>query len=333
MQISVVIPTCNRKSRLLSLLANLNRSTHPIAEVIVVDSGTDRLIPSEYAIFSNLTILYLDAERSVCVQRNIGIRTARSPWIFICDDDIEVPPDYLDKLARHIEKHPSAGAVSGIVLERQHGKWERSYDISSAKELLLKYVFQLSIWGNIVCKQNNFIVRGIKKYYAGKGNHISKAGWPVVTDFSGDFFITPVYGLGASLIRKTWLEFSPYDEILDQHGIGDNYGVAIGFPEVGVHVLNDACVYHHHESANRLEKPLQSYRRALALDYFIKTKKNIQHVKKQWLLWSLFGNLFICIFKMDKVAIDAAFKTFSLILSGRNPYVKMKETLTADSIN
>lgn len=324
MQISVVIPTCNRKSRLLSLLANLNRSTHPIAEVIVVDSGTDRLTPSEYAIFSNLTVLYLESERSVCVQRNTGIRTAGSPWIFICDDDIEVPPEYLYKLAQHIENHPSAGAVSGIVLERQHGEWERSYDISSAKELLLKYIFQLSIWGNIVCKQNNFIVRGIKKYYAGKGNHISKAGWPVVTDFSGDFFITPVYGLGASLIRKTWLEFSPYDEILDQHGIGDNYGVAIGFPKVGIHVLNDACVYHHHEPANRLEKPLQSYRRALALDYFIKTKENLQHVKKQWLLWSLFGNLFICLFKMDKTAIDSALKTFSLILSGRNPLNKQR---------
>lgn len=320
MQISVVIPTCNRKSRLLSLLENLNRSAYPIAEVIVVDSGNDRLTASEYAVFSNLAVLYLDAERSVCVQRNIGIRKARSPWIFICDDDIEVPDDYLYKLAGHIEKHPSAGAVSGIVMERQNGKWERSYDISSAKELFLKYIFQLSIWGNITCRQDNFIVRGIKNHYAGKGNHISKAGWPVVTDFSGDFFITPVYGLGASLIRKGWLEFSPYDEILDQHGIGDNYGVAIGFPKPGVHVLNDARVYHHHEQANRLEKSLQGYRRALALDYFIKTKKNLQHVKKHWLLWSLFGNLLVSLFKRDKTAVEPAFKTFSLILSGRNPY-------------
>ncbi len=140
--------------------------------------------------------------------------------------------------------------------------------------------------------------------------------------FSGDFFITPVYGLGASLIRKSWLKFSPYDEVLDRHGIGDNYGVAIGFPKIGIHVLNNAFVYHHHEQANRLQKSLQNYRRALALDYFIKTKKSIPHVKKQWLLWSLFGTVLISFLKRDKTTANPAFKAFFHILSGRNPYYK-----------
>lgn len=320
MQISVVIPTCNRKSRLLSLLGDLSQSTYPVAEVIIVDSGTDRLSPVEYQVFSSLTIRYLNSDSSVCLQRNTGIRKARSPWIFICDDDMEVPHSYLDKLAGHINLQPLAGAVSGIVLERKEGKWERGYDISSSKELFLKYIFQLSIWGNISCASNNFMVRLIKKEYERKGNHISKAGWPVVTDFSGDFFITPVYGLGASLVRKSWLEFSPYDERLDRHGIGDNYGVAVGFPKLGIHVVNDAWVYHHQEPANRLEKPLQTSRRTLALHYFIKTKKNIHHVKKHWLLWSLFGNLMISFLKRDKAGLHPAFKTFLLILSGRNPY-------------
>ncbi len=142
--------------------------------------------------FSNLNILYLDSESSVCVQRNKGIKEASSPWIFVCDDDIEVPDDYLYKLVEHIKNHPSASAVSGIVLERVREQWEGSYNISSAKELFLKYVFKLSIWVNILCKQDNFIVRGIKKHYARKGNHISKAGWPVVTDFQV-IFLSPRY--------------------------------------------------------------------------------------------------------------------------------------------
>jgi glycosyltransferase involved in cell wall biosynthesis len=320
MQISVVIPTCNRKSRLCQLLGNLNQSIHPIAEVIVVDSGDDRMTPAEYLKFSNLKIIYLNSERSVCVQRNKGIKAASSPWIFLCDDDNEVPADYLYKLANHIEIHPDTGAVSGITLEQQQGEWKAAYDINSSKELFFKYIFQLSIWGNIVCKQNNFLIRSIKNYYSGKGNHISKAGWPVVTDFSGDFFITPIYGLATCLIRKTWLEFSPYDEVLDQHGIGDNYGVAIGFPKIGIHVLNHAFIYHHHEQVNRLQKPLQTYRRALALDYFIKTKKSIPHVKKQWLLWSLLGNTLISILQRDKLGISPSFRAFLSVLSGRNPY-------------
>ena len=322
MEISVVIPTYNRKIRLKSLLENLNRSTYPIKEVIIVDSGDDKLALQEYAKFLNLTVIYLESESSVCIQRNKGIRAASSPWIFICDDDIEVPTDYLGQLVRHIENNPESGAISGIVLEQEQGEWKSGYDIHSAKELFCKYIFQLSIWGKINCRHNNFIIRGIKKHYSKLGNHISKAGWPVITDFSGDYFITPVYGLGASLIRKSWLEVSPYEESLDQHGIGDNYGVAIGFPTIGVHVLNNAFVYHHKESANRLQKPLQYYRRVLALDYFIKTKSNIANVKKRWLLWSLFGNIMVSFFRRDRLMITPGIKTLWHVFTGRNPYVE-----------
>jgi hypothetical protein len=63
-----------------------------------------------------------------------------------------------------------------------------------------------------------------------KGNHISKAGWPVISDFSGDYFKTPLYSLGASLVRRDWLLRSPFDEVLDRHGIGEHYGVIAGFP-------------------------------------------------------------------------------------------------------
>ena len=106
MDISVVIPTCNRKARLLSLLGNLDRSSHPLLEVIIVDSGEDRLAPADYASFNNLNILYLASEKSVCVQRNTGIRTARASWIFLCDDDVEMPPAYLQELAAHSQQHP-----------------------------------------------------------------------------------------------------------------------------------------------------------------------------------------------------------------------------------
>lgn len=320
MEISVVIPTYNRRARLLSLLKNLNQSDYPIAEVIIVDSGFDKLELSEYSMFPKLKVIYLESESSVCIQRNTGIRAASSPWIFICDDDIEVPDDYLSKLTAHIQRHPEAGAVSGIVLQLEDEEWKSTYNLSSAKDLLFKFVFKLSVWGKIDFEPNSFIIKKIQKYYSDKGNHISKSGWPVITDFSGDYFVTPVYGLGASLIKKSWLEHSPYDETLDRHGIGDNYGVAVGFSEIGVHVLNDAFVFHHHAPINRLQKPLQYYRRVLALDYFIQTKKGIPHVKKRWLLWSLFGNFVISIFKGDRLMISPAFKTFVRVCSGQNPY-------------
>ena len=193
-EISVVIPTCNRKERLISLLHNLERSTSLLKEVIIVDSGEDRLSEIECGSFQNLNITYINSEKAVCIQRNKGIATAKSDWIFLCDDDIEVPADYIEKLVSHIEIQQKPVCVSGLFLQKNKGEWIAKYNITSAKTLLWNYIFNLSMWGEINCK-DNVLTRGFKQYYKQQHNHISKAGWPVITDFSGEYFITPLYSL------------------------------------------------------------------------------------------------------------------------------------------
>jgi glycosyltransferase involved in cell wall biosynthesis len=320
MRISVVIPTCNRRQRLLLLLQNLDQSSYRLDEVIIVDSGEDVLKPDDYLVFKNLNILYLRSEKSVCIQRNAGIKKANSEWIFLCDDDIEVPADYLEKIAAHVGMNQHAGAVSGLVLQKERDEWKSNYPVDSAFQLLWKFIFQQSIWGEIRC-QRNAITRKIGHFYQRKGNHISIAGWPVITDFSGEYFVSPIYGLGASVVKKEWLMQSLYAEVLDRHGIGDNYGVAINFPG-NIHVLRDAYVYHHQEPLNRLHRPIQYFRRVLALDYFISTNERLHFVKKTWLLWSLTGNLLQFIFAGDRVMIRPAFKVIWKIASGNNPYYR-----------
>jgi glycosyltransferase involved in cell wall biosynthesis len=319
MQISVVIPTCNRKKNLLFLLECLNRSAQVLHEVIIVDSGEDRLQSSELSLFSNLDIEYKSSVKSVCVQRNIGIKAATSEWIFLCDDDIEVPADYLKKLSAHIkvQKHPIA--VSGLFLQKENKEWTAKYSITSTRYLLWQYIFKLSIWGEINCS-DNFISKSLKRYYQKKQNHISKAGWPVITNFSGEYFTTPLYSLGACLIPKNWLVQSPFDEVLDRHGIGEHYGVITGFPTSQIHVINNAFVYHHHEQENRLQKSLQYYRRVIALDYFRQSKQQLRHLKKFWLLWSLLGNLLLFLFKKNRIMAKATFKVMRVITANKNPY-------------
>ena len=320
MQISVVIPTCNRPQRLLLLLENLDNSSYPLVEVIIVDSGEEKLASGDYERFKNLSILYLTSEKSVCVQRNIGIKTAKCEWVFICDDDIEMPPQYLRKIADHVAIHREAGAVSGLVLQKEKNEWRGSYPVTSALRLTWKFIFQMSIWGEINCKKN-LITEHIKKFYHRKGNHISRAGWPVITNFTGEYFVTPVFGLGASVVKKEWLMHSLYDEVLDRHGIGDNYGVAINFPGA-IHVIPNAFVFHHQESTNRLYRPLQYFRRVLALDYFVTINRKLHFVKKTWLLWSLIGNLIEFLFVRDKLMIRPAVKSILKIISGKNPYLQ-----------
>jgi glycosyltransferase involved in cell wall biosynthesis len=316
MQISIVIPTCNRKASLLQVLQSLSASSYPLREIIVVDSGEERLAATELELFSRFPVRYLFSEKSVCIQRNIGIREAKSEWVFLCDDDVEMPADYIGKLAAHAEKY-NAGAVSGQWLQKQDNGWQASWPELSSFRLLWKYIFGLSVWGAIKCGP-----AWLKRCYNRKGNHITKAGWPVITQMSGEFYITPVYTLGASLVKRDWLLQSPFDEVLDRNGIGDNYGVAMGFPEMGIHIVHDALVYHHRAPVNRLKRSLQYYRRALALDYFARTKKNLRHVKRLWILWSLFGNLLTFIWAREGALIKASLKAMVKIMSANNPYYK-----------
>lgn len=334
-QISVVIPTCNRKASLLRVLRSLSRSAHPLHEVIIVDSGDDPTGTHELEEFETLNIILERSERSVCVQRNIGIKKATSAWIFLCDDDLEVTPEYLNLLADSVKSDQRIGALSGLVLQIENNKWEGQYAVTSPRQLLWRFIFQLSIWGEINCTSANWFVRTIKGYYKKRGNHISRAGWPVMTDFSGEYFKTPVYGLGASLVKKEWLLHSLYDEVLDPHGIGDNYGVAIGFPVQEIHVVRKAFVYHHQAPDNRLSLPTRYYRRTLALGYFIRSRKELKDITTLWFVWSLFGNLIAYIFAGKKEMVKAAFKSLAVTIFRRNPYfsaAKRKERIIEPSV-
>lgn len=320
-EISVVIPTYNRKQRLLSLLHNLSASSFAVKEVIIADSGSDHLSAAEIASFTQLSIISIyPAAASVCVQRNAGIAIAKSPWIFICDDDIEVPNDYLKKLVAHILKERQVVAVSGNVLHFEKDKWVPYFTERSARQLLWKYFFGLGIWGTIEVQQN-WLTKKIIRNYKKKGNYIAKTGWPVLTDFSGSYFTVPMYGLGAAVINKQWLQQVKYDETIDANGIGDNYGLAINFPSQSIHIVNDAFVFHHKETANRLDQSLQFYRRTLALDYFRQVSNNIGHVKKRWLLWSLTGCLFQFIITGNGPLIKASWKLIIKIAANKNDYV------------
>lgn len=304
----------------MSLLGDLNRQNYPVAAVIVVDSGEAPLLPGDLSPFDKLNIRYLRSEKSVCIQRNTGIRQAETPWIFLCDDDVEVPEGYLRQLVDYAAGREAAGAVSGVFLEKEGEQWLGSHPVTSPGLLIWKFIFGLGFWGDIQCPRYNPVTRWIRNYYQSRGNHIARSGWPVLTDLAGARAVVPVYTLGAALVRKDWLLQSPFDEVLDRYGIGDNFGVCLGFPGDGVHVVNQAFAYHHKSPENRLQRPVQYFRRVLALDYFIRTRKANWRSKRGRLLWSLTGNLLGFLLAGEFNMTRPAFKSLLLIASGRNPY-------------
>ena len=187
-----------------------------------------------------------------------------------------------------------------------------------------RFIFQHSIWGSFdaikVSPWQRSMFSFMKNWYSQRGNTVSAAGWPLITDWRKDSFCTKIYSLGADLIRRDWLLRSPYDEVLDRSGIGDNYGVALGFPgHLPVHVIASTHAYHHRAEENRLTRNVSYYRRILALQYFLKRsgQKKMAHA---WFLWSLFGKTLAYSFKGDWKMLTATLKAMGLILIGRNPY-------------
>ena len=118
-QLSVIIPTYNRREILLKTLEAYKQQTaaNEILEVVVVDDGsadgTGEAV-AQFALLSTFPIRLLRQEnRGLATARNLGIRSAKGALILFGDDDI-IPGSTL--VAEHVawnQSHPEP--TSGIL--------------------------------------------------------------------------------------------------------------------------------------------------------------------------------------------------------------------------
>jgi glycosyltransferase involved in cell wall biosynthesis len=319
---SVVIPTRNRFQHLTATVKSIEAQTYQPKEIIIVDSS-DNINYGKQNLQSTIPLQWIFSKPSVCLQRNLGIRAATSDWIFLCDDDLELEKQYMEKLVNHVRTDKSSGAVAGLFLQREKNEWVKNYPMKSFGGLLWKYIFQHGIWGNIDSVKPPLFLKPlhgvINSFYKQRANSQSLAGWPLVTQWSGDVIQTKFYSIGAnSLVRKDWLLQSPFNERLDAHGIGDNYGVALGFPlENSIHVLTNAFAYHHHANENRQNENQVKYLRVLALDYFLK-KGKVNLATRLFFIWSIFGHCLYSLIRQRK-HLGHLCRSFVLVVLNRNP--------------
>ena len=119
MQISVVIPSHNRRHTLQRALTSVFTQTSAVDEVILVDDGsTDGSSDSVAKSFPQLKIIR-QPRRGVSAARNRGILAARHDWIALLDSDDSWQPHKIAAIRDAAADHP------GFVLYHSDEIWIR----------------------------------------------------------------------------------------------------------------------------------------------------------------------------------------------------------------
>lgn len=106
MNVSVIIPSFNRRAVLSRALHSVYAQSLPALEVIVVDDGstdgTDEMVQTR---FPQVTYVY-QPNGGVSAARNNGIRLAQSEWIALIDSDDEWRPEKLRRQYEALVRYP-----------------------------------------------------------------------------------------------------------------------------------------------------------------------------------------------------------------------------------
>jgi len=112
--VSIVIPTHNRREKLVRLVESLLDSDYEAIEIIIVDDLSDYDVFETLRKFPKVKVIKNEKERLLAASRNIGIKNSRGDFIFLVDDDNVVSRETITILVGTLLKHPSLGIAAPI---------------------------------------------------------------------------------------------------------------------------------------------------------------------------------------------------------------------------
>jgi GT2 family glycosyltransferase len=124
--VSLVISVWNRREDLRENLAAIRQQTVPPLEVVVVDNAsTDGTAEMVVAEFPEVHLIRMPHSRyGACETFNIGFASARGDYTGILDDDVVLPPDFVEGMLAEFAREPATTAVlSPKVIEPEMPDW------------------------------------------------------------------------------------------------------------------------------------------------------------------------------------------------------------------
>lgn len=127
MSISAVIPVWNGRELLARLLDTLQVQTQPVAELIVVDNGSQDGAP-DLARARGARVLVMGRNAGFAEAVNCGIRESTAKWVAVLNTDVELEPDYLAKLAAAAEAGSAWFATGKILATGTRDQIDATFD-------------------------------------------------------------------------------------------------------------------------------------------------------------------------------------------------------------
>jgi len=119
-EISIVIPTMNRKNYLVQCLDRIFHYAERSFEIILADDSTDGTSDAIHAKYDNtgrVLILHNETRKGVITSCNLGLAAAVGKYVVTLNDDLYVLKGWDSSLVRLVENEPSCGAAAPLLLE------------------------------------------------------------------------------------------------------------------------------------------------------------------------------------------------------------------------
>ena len=117
-QVTVVIPNYNGKTMLLQCLEQLHKNTAIELDVIVVDNGSeDESILRAKEHFPQIQYVMLDQNYGLSKAVNTGIEMAKTPYVFLLNNDAFVQKGCIERLMRTIKKSKQIFSVEAKIIQ------------------------------------------------------------------------------------------------------------------------------------------------------------------------------------------------------------------------
>jgi hypothetical protein len=126
-RVTVIIPNWNRRTCLETVLASLDRQTHPIQEIVVVDNGsTDG--SQAAAERAGARVLRFERNLGFSAAVNAGLREARTPLVAVVNNDVDLEADYMEQLSRALDAEDAWFATGKLLDAVQTSSLEGTFD-------------------------------------------------------------------------------------------------------------------------------------------------------------------------------------------------------------